>query len=62
MEVNYNKKIKENIKIIKKLPKIKGVKKIFYPGENKYSRYQKNINKEISLSKTVINDLKKLNN
>jgi len=57
---NYNKKIKENIKIIKKLPKVKGVKKILYPGENKYNRYKSNLKKNIYLSKNIINDLKKL--
>jgi LDH2 family malate/lactate/ureidoglycolate dehydrogenase len=59
---NYYKRIKENIKKIKSLPKIKGTKNIFYPGENKYNRYKKNLNKNISLSKNVIDDLKKLNN
>ena len=39
---DFNKRIKENIKRIKKLPKIKGVKEIFYPGENKYLRYKTN--------------------
>ena len=29
----YNKRIKDNIKTIKKLPKIKGVKKFFIPGK-----------------------------
>ncbi len=57
---DYNKKIKENIKIIKRLPKIKGVKKILYPGESKYNRYKNNIKKNIVIQKTVINDLKKL--
>jgi L-2-hydroxycarboxylate dehydrogenase (NAD+) len=59
---NYNKRIKENIKKIKSLPKVKGTKKIFHPGENKYYRYKKNFNKNIFLSKSVIKDLKKLNN
>ena len=58
---NYNKKIKENIKNIKKLPKIKGVNKILYPGESKFSRYKKNIKKNISLPKNIMKDLKKLN-
>jgi LDH2 family malate/lactate/ureidoglycolate dehydrogenase len=57
---SYNKKIKENIKIIKKLPKIKGVKKILFPGESKYRRYKKNSNKRISIPKNIIEDLKKL--
>jgi len=37
---NYNQRIKDNIKTIKKLPKIKGVKEIMYPGQNKYARYK----------------------
>ena len=45
---NYNKKIRENIKRIKKLPKIKGVKEILYPGQSKYSRYKKNLKKKNS--------------
>ncbi len=32
---DYNKRIRENIKRIKRLPKQKGFKKIYYPGENK---------------------------
>ena len=37
---NYKKRITENIKLIKSLPKIKGVKEILYPGQNKYKRYR----------------------
>ena len=40
---NFNNRIKDNIKKIKKLPKIKGVKEIFYPGQNKFNRYKNNI-------------------
>ena len=58
---NYNARIKENIKIIKKLPKIRGVKKIMYPGENKYNRFKNNSNKEIRISKNVKKDLEILN-
>jgi len=57
---SYKKKIKENIKTIKKLPKIKGIKKILYPGENRYNRYKINIKKKISIPKNIIEDLKKL--
>ena len=57
---SYKKKIKENIKIIKKLPKIQGIKKILYPGENRYKRYKNNIKKDISISKNILEDLKKL--
>tara|TARA_B100001027_G_scaffold191444_1_gene145774 strand:+ start:76 stop:552 length:477 start_codon:yes stop_codon:yes gene_type:complete len=55
---NYNQRIKNNIRIVKKLPKIKGVKEIMYPGQNKFYRYKKNLKKEISISGTIKNDLK----
>jgi len=58
---NYNQRIKENIKRIKRLPKIKGVKEILYPGQNKFKRYKKNINKEINIPTNIAEDLKKLN-
>ena len=54
---NYKKRIKENIKIIKKLPKIKGVKDIMYPGENKFYRFKANSKKGINLTKDIKNDL-----
>ena len=54
---NYNQRIKDNIKTIKKLPKIKGIKEIMYPGENKFYRFKKNLNKDISIDKNVINNL-----
>ena len=46
---NYNNQIKKNIRTIKNLPKIKGIKKIMYPGENKFSRYKINFKKEIKI-------------
>ncbi len=58
---NYFKRIKNNIKKIKKLPKIKGTKKILYPGENKYNRYRSNLKKKIKIPKNIMEDLKKLN-
>ena len=57
---NYNQRIKDNIKTIKKLPKIKGIKEIMYPGQNKFNRYKQNIKKEISISKIIKEDLKLL--
>ena len=57
---NYNQRIKENIKRIKKLPKIKGIKEILYPGENKYNRYQINVKKGILISKNILRDIKEL--
>jgi len=58
---NFNKRIKDNIKTIKKLPKIKGVKEILYPGQNKFNRYKKNLKKNISIPKNILKDLKNLN-
>ena len=59
---NYNKRIKDNINKIKRLPKIKGVKEIVYPGQNKYKRFISNSKKEIYVSKLIKKDLKNLNN
>ena len=58
---NYSERIKENIKRIKRLPKIKGVKEILYPGQSKQRRYIKNLNKEINIPANIVEDLKKLN-
>tara|TARA_B100000965_G_scaffold316340_1_gene276658 strand:- start:975 stop:1979 length:1005 start_codon:yes stop_codon:yes gene_type:complete len=57
---NYNQRIKENIKRIKRLPKIKGIKEILYPGQNKYNRYKKNFNKKIQIPWDVRKDLELL--
>ena len=57
---SYNKRIKDNIKTIKKLPKIKGVKEIMYPGQNKYARYKNNSKKEISIPDIIKKDLETL--
>ena len=59
---NYNKRIKNNIKTIKRLPKIKGVKNIMYPGENRFKRFKTNSKKDIEISKMIRKDLKILNN
>ena len=58
---NYNQRIKENIKRIKKLPKIRGLKEILYPGQNKFNRYKKNYNKEIQIPKNIKKDIDILN-
>ncbi len=57
---NYNQRIKENIKTIKKLPKIKGVKEIMYPGQNKFYRYKQNLKKEINIPDIIKKDLETL--
>ena len=59
---NYNNQIKKNIRTIKNLPKIKGIKKIMYPGENKFNRYKINFKKEIKISEMIKKDLKILKN
>ncbi len=53
----FNQRIRNNIKIIKNLPKIKGVKKISYPGENKFYRYKANIKKNIVINNNVLQDI-----
>ena len=57
---SFNKRIKNNIKTIKKLPKIKGVKEILYPGQSKYHRYKDNLKKEIKITKNILEDLNSL--
>jgi len=57
---SYNKKIKENIKRIKSLPKIKGLKEILYPGQNKYVKYKKNLKKNIDIPKNILEEINKL--
>ncbi|MBD1167132.1 Ldh family oxidoreductase [Pelagibacterales bacterium SAG-MED09] len=57
---NFNERISDNIRIIKNLPKIKGIKNIFYPGENKFYRHKKNDKKNIIIKDNIMNDLKKL--
>ena len=50
------------LKTIKRLPKIKGVKEIMYPGQNKDKRFRVNLKKEIKLSKIIQKDLVDLKN
>ena len=57
---NYTQRIKENIKTIKKLPRIKGVKEIMYPGQNKYIRYKNSLKKEILIPDIIKKDLESL--
>jgi LDH2 family malate/lactate/ureidoglycolate dehydrogenase len=59
---SFNKRIKDNIKTVKKLPKIKGVKEILYPGQNKFNRFKNNLKKDINISKMVLKDLRYLQN
>ena len=57
---DFNYRMKENIKIIKRLPKIKGVKEIMYPGQNKYKRFKSNSKKDIKVSEIIQKDLENL--
>ena len=59
---NFNNRIKDNIKTIKRLPKIKGIKEIMYPGQNKYNRFKINSKKEIKISEIIKKDLEILKN
>ena len=59
---DYKARIKDNLKTIKSLPKIKGIKEIMYPGQNKYKRFKMNSKKEIKISKIIKKDLKVLSN
>ena len=54
---DYNSRIKDNIKKVKRLPKVKGIKEIMYPGQNKYKRYKMNFKKEIKISKIIKKEL-----
>ncbi len=57
---NFKNRIKNNIKIVKSLPKIKGVKEIMYPGQNKYKRFKINSKKDIKITNIIKKDLKTL--
>jgi|TARA_B100000131_G_scaffold310860_1_gene342997 Malate/L-lactate dehydrogenases len=57
---NFKTRIKENIKRIKKLPKLKGLKEILYPGENKLRRYKKNFKSEIKIPENIKKDIRSL--
>ena len=54
---DYNNRIKDNIKKVKRLPKVKGVKEVMYPGQNRYKRYKMNLNKKIKISKIIKEEL-----
>ena len=54
---DYNNRIRDNIKKVKRLPKIKGIKEIMYPGQNKYKRYKMNLKKEIKIPKIIKEEL-----
>jgi len=57
---NFMKEIKNNIKLVKKLPKAKGFTSILYPGERKNKIYKKNLNKDISISSKILKEMDEL--
>ena len=57
---NFNTRIKDNIKRVKKLPKIKGFKEIYYPGQNKYKRLKNSLNKDIKIKDNIKKEIKLL--
>ena len=57
----YIKEIKKNIGLVKKLPKAKGFGSILYPGERKNKLYKKNLIRDISISKKILQELNELN-
>ena len=59
-QLNYIKRMKENIKRIKKLPKRKGLNEILYPGENKFRRYKENYKSDIKIPKNIMEDIQNL--
>ena len=59
---NYDTRIKDNIKKIKKLPKVKGIKEIMYPGQNKYKRFKTNSKRKIKILTSTKKDLEILKN
>ena len=59
---NYKKRIKENIKRVKIISKIKGNKEILYPGQNKFKRFKSNFNKPIQIPKNILKDIDNLLN
>tara|TARA_A100000164_G_scaffold378570_1_gene420508 strand:+ start:589 stop:1602 length:1014 start_codon:yes stop_codon:yes gene_type:complete len=56
-EKNFIRRMKDNIKTIKKLPKLKGVKEILYPGESKFFKYKKNLKKNIPIKENIQRDI-----
>ena len=57
---NYNLRMKKNINIIKKLPKIKGTDKILYPGEDKINKMMINSKKKIIIPEKILKEIDEL--
>ena len=57
---NYNLRMKKNINIVKKLPKIKGTDKILYPGEDKINKMMINLKKKIIIPEKILKEIDEL--
>ena len=57
---NYSSRIKQNIKNVKKLPKVNGIKEILYPGQSKFRIYKKNMKRKINIPNKILRDLNDL--
>jgi len=57
----FLKEMKENIRLVKRLPKAKGFNSILYPGERKNNLYKKNSKKDISIPQKILNEMNDLN-
>jgi len=58
---NFIKEMKNNIKLVKRLPKAKGFKSILYPGERKNKTYKNNLNRDISIPSKILSEMDELN-
>ena len=58
---NYLKEINKNIKLVKKLPKVKGFRSILYPGERKNLIYKRNLKEDIAVPSKILQEIKELN-
>ena len=58
---NFNREIKKNIALVKKLPKAKGFEKILYPGERKNNLYKRNLKKDIPIPPKILKEMEELN-
>ena len=57
---NFFFKMKKNIKKVKKMPKLKSIKKILYPGEIKSKQLNFNLKKKIKVNLKIIKEINKL--
>ena len=57
---NYTSRIKQNIRNVKKLPKVNGIKEILYPGQSKFRIYKKNMKRKINIPNKILRDLNDL--